>query len=351
MVILRNGKKSGVAFSTDLRIGEIMKLLPTINIISCRNSQMKCKNNKWKKKLVIIPATEKDRQDLIKLSVQYVIEPILEVGTRIKIQEFTKINFEDLCIKQLLFREGCPHVATGNPCIGQKMHLKQEIGKAICKYINEDKAYPIFMEDQSYNYIISTIKKIQRPKYLRVTPKIAANSFSNIVKELKHALDVHSWEKTQIGKLTDFFSEKTHRSCDLPFYYVRRKPVEGKFLEIGFPRMFKWEINCLVQNSFKLINIKQLECLNNKLIRYIGIIHTRSTKGKSTYTNAEDMLKRTLWFKSQKDELTIWRILSCTKIIQNSKFVFEDKQHSIYPAKSLVLTRTELQNRGYIHVD
>jgi hypothetical protein len=178
-------KQSGVAFSSDIKLREILSIIPHVNLVTCRYKHMKCQKRKWRKRLVVIPATEEDRQELLKLSVNYAIEPILDVQTQIKIKEFTKIDFPDLCIKQLLFDEGCPHNNTGNPCIGKKLHLKDEIGKSICKFINDGNEYPVFYKDDTYNFIMSTIKKIERPAYLKVRNRLVQESFKDIILGIK----------------------------------------------------------------------------------------------------------------------------------------------------------------------
>ena len=185
-------RQSGVAFSTDMKLKDIQKVIPRLKLVACRRKRMKGQNGIWGNKLILIPASEKDRQALIKLSVQFVIDPILDVNTRIKIEEFTSARPYNLCYKQLLYKNGCPHVNTNNVCIGNKSHLKKGIAEAINNFINEGKDYPEFVTEETYNYIISTINKLDRPKYLRVNNKFVGNKYKNAVLGIKNTKSLFS---------------------------------------------------------------------------------------------------------------------------------------------------------------
>ena len=117
----------------------------------------------------------------------------------------------------------------------------------------------------------------------------------NTIKRLKHQLDDNSWKDTNIGNLDDFFSVNNTRKIDIPFYYVRRKSLNGSFLDIGFPLLFKWEIKCLLSQTNTILNIRQMKYLNDRLIPYLMINPVRLVKGKETYTNHDEILKRTIW--------------------------------------------------------
>ena len=148
---------------------------------------------------------------------------------------------------------------------------------------------------------------------------------------LKHQLDYNSWKDTNIGNLDDFFSVNNTRKIDIPFYYVRRKSLKGSFLDIGFPLLFKWEIKCLLSQTNTILNIRQMKYLNDRLIPYLMINPVRLVKGKETYTNHDEILKRTIWFETKVNNSVVLRILSCSHITDTDNFIFEDGVHRDYP--------------------
>ena len=97
---------------------------------------------------------------------------------------------------------------------------------------------------------------------------------------MKGLIDTQEWIVTDIGDISDFFSPDIEDKFDLPFYYVRRQKASGNFLDIGFPQLFKWEIKCLLQPTKDQLNFKQLEILNQKILKYLVINPVRSMKDR-----------------------------------------------------------------------
>jgi len=170
------------------------------------------------------------------------------------------------------------------------------------------------------------------------------------VKRLSHQLDYNSWKNTNIGNLSDFYISDKTNTYDLPYYYIRRQKSDGKFFDIGIPQLFKWEIQCILISSKDKLTIRQLELLNYKLLKYIGINPIRAVKGKETFHLTSDILNRTLWFKSMHNNLTLWRILSCTNIDINGTFTFSDLQRGEFPEINLYLNQDQLRDLGFIYV-
>ena len=170
------------------------------------------------------------------------------------------------------------------------------------------------------------------------------------VKRLNHQLDSNSWKNTNIGDLSDFYLLDEANIYDLPYYYIRRQKSEDKFLDIGIPQLFKWEIQCLLTPAKGKLTIHQLELLNHKVLKYMGLKLIRAVKGKETFNVTSDVLNRTLWFKSMNNNLTIWRILSCTNIENNDKFIFTDQQRGEFPKITLYLNQGQLRDLGFIYV-
>jgi len=153
-----------------------------------------------------------------------------------------------------------------------------------------------------------------------------------------------------IGPLADYVSWDVKHKYDLPFYYIRRQKLNGEFLDIGFPQLFKWEIQCILGSNQRKINLYQLELLNNKLIKYLDINPTRSIKGRSTFTTIQDILNRTIWYKSEYKELKIWRILKCSQIIDEDNVIFSDVKHGDFQELKIQFSRNQLKKRGFIYV-
>ena len=172
----------------------------------------------------------------------------------------------------------------------------------------------------------------------------------NTIKRLKHQLDDNSWKDTNIGNLDDFFSVNITRKIDIPFYYVRRKSLNGSFLDIGFPLLFKWEIKCLLSQTNTILNIRQMKYLNDRLIPYLMINPVRLVKGKETYTNHDEILKRTIWFETKVNNSVVLRILSCSHFTDTDNFIFEDGVHGDYPKIIRKISKPELRNFGFIYV-
>ncbi len=169
------------------------------------------------------------------------------------------------------------------------------------------------------------------------------------VKRLSHQLDYNSWKNTNIGKLSDYHLSDQANIYDLPYYYIRRQKSDGKFLDIGIPQLFKWEIQCILNPSKNKLTIRQLELLNHKVLKYMGKTLTRAVKGKETFHSINDILNRTLWFKSMHNNITLWRILSCTNIASNDIFTFSDIQRGEFPEINLYLNQDQLRDLGFIY--
>ena len=170
------------------------------------------------------------------------------------------------------------------------------------------------------------------------------------VNRLKGILDSHVWSETEIGNISDFFPPDTIEHIDLPFIYVRRQKSSGKFLDIGFPQLFKWEIKCLLHQHKEQLNIRQLELLNRQCLKFLAIHPIRSMKGPETFSSTEDVLKRTIWFKTNLNNIVLWRILSCSEIRKDGKFLFTDQQHDQFPDIQCILNLAQIKARGFIYV-
>ena len=194
----------------------------------------------------------------------------------------------------------------------------------------------------------------QSMKFLRTLSHITNTPIYEIrkitVNRLKGLIDPQEWTDTNIGNISDFFVPDLEDKFDLPFYYIRRQKSSGKYLDIGFPQLFKWEIKCLLQPIKAQLNIKQLEILNQKILKFLVIKPIRSMKGPEMFSSSEDLLNRTIWYQSEFENMKLWRILSCSKIENDGKMSFTDLQHGKFPKIKLFLSLAQIKARGFIYV-
>ena len=93
-----------------------------------------------------------------------------------------------------------------------------------------------------------------------------------------------------------------------------------------------------------------MKYLNDRLIPYLMINPVRLVKGKETYTNHDEILKRTIWFETKVNNSVVLRILSCSHITDTDNFIFEDGVHGDYPKIIRKISKPELRNFGFIYV-
>jgi hypothetical protein len=205
------------------------------------------------------------------------------------------------------------------------------------------------LNSRKQNHLIKeSLQFLRKISQITETPIYEIRSIT--VTRLKRSLDLSIWKDTNIGLIDDFFPPNQIGNIDLPFYYVRRHQSLGDHLDIGFPVLFKWEIKCLIKSEVNQLNIKQLELLNNKIIKFLQITPIRSIKGPETFKSPSDLINRTMWFQSNFKNNTVWRILSCSYIDADGNFIFMDDQHDEFPQIEITFSLEQIKERGFIYV-